>query len=90
MGLCGKDDGVGGCGGEMKIQILPTILEKEKEEVEKKLKKVSELVERVQIDVIDGRFVDNETVGLEKLMELDKQIGWDVHLITKEPIKLLI
>jgi len=89
MGLCGKDDGVGGCGREMKIQILPTILEKEKEEVKKKLKKVSELVERVQIDVIDGKFVDNETVGLEELMELDKQIGWDVHLITKEPIKLV-
>ena len=89
MGLCGKNDGVGSQGREMKVQIVPAILEKEKEAVEKKLEQARKWVERIQIDVIDGKFVDNETVGLEDLMEIDKQIGWDVHLMVEEPIKLI-
>ena len=73
----------------MKVQIVPAILEKEKEAVEKKLEQARKWVERIQIDVIDGKFVDNETVGLEDLMEIDKQIGWDVHLMVEELIKLI-
>jgi ribulose-phosphate 3-epimerase len=73
----------------MKVQVLPVILEQEKAAVEKKLKRAREWVERVQIDVIDGKFVDNTTVSMEELMEINKQMGWDIHLMVEEPARLV-
>jgi len=45
----------------MQKQIIPTILAKTFKEVEEKIKLVEDHVEWVQIDVMDGVFVDNET-----------------------------
>jgi ribulose-phosphate 3-epimerase len=73
----------------MKPQIIPAILETEKEAVEKRLKQVRDWVERIQIDIIDGKFANNRTLGLEDLMEINKRIGWDIHLLVEEPIQFV-
>ena len=46
------------------------------------------LVERVQLDVVDGLFADNLTVTPEDLEEVDwGRLGVDVHLMVNDPME---
>lgn len=49
--------------------------------------KAEGLVERVQIDIIDGVFVDNRTIDPLALREVETSLKLDFHLMVKEPIK---
>lgn len=69
------------------VQIVPTILTSSKQEFEEKLAKVSELVERVQIDVVDGLFVENKTVDLSEVSRADFLGQIDVHLMVDKPLE---
>ena len=72
------------------MQIIPTILEKNFEEAERKMALVKNLVSWIQIDVIDGVFSNGKTFELELLKRLDFEIEdnlLDIHLMVNEPIK---
>ncbi len=73
----------------MKVKIVPGILDKEKEEVEKKVEKVIGVVDEVSIDIIDGKFADNKTIGVEDLENINGQIILGVQLMVEEPIKMV-
>ena len=73
----------------MKVKIVPGILEKEREEVEKKVEKVIGVVDEVSIDIIDGKFVDNKTIGVEDLENINGQIILGVQLMVEEPIRMV-
>lgn len=68
--------------------IIPAILEKEIEAVEQKIHQVEGLVEQIHIDIVDGKFADNKTIGVEELLDLDGGAELTVQLITEEPIEL--
>jgi len=71
------------------MQIIPTILEKNFFEAEKKILRVKDLIKRIQIDVIDGVFGFGKTFELElinKIKNVDNVL-WETHLMVKEPIK---
>lgn len=77
----------------MSIDIIPAILTNNVNELKSMLSTVSETVDvnetpvsRVQIDVIDGEFVDNKTVDPGVLEGLDTNLSLDFHLMVKEPI----
>lgn len=68
--------------------IIPAILEENLQNLQKKLDLVSDLVERVQIDVCDGVFVDEETyLDLGKIRTNGARIEY--HLMVKNPLKFL-
>ena len=73
----------------MKVKIVPGILDKEKEEVEKKVEKVIGVVDEVSIDIIDGKFADNKTIGVEDLENINGQIILGVQLMVEEPIRMV-
>lgn len=70
--------------------IIPAILENSIDEIQKKINLVEGLVERVQIDVVDGIFADNLTVSPVDLLGVDFfDLGVDIHLMTEEPMDLI-
>lgn len=68
------------------IQIIPAILTNDFREFEEMLERCTGVVDRVQIDVIDGVFVDNKTVDLDLFANLETDLNLDFHLMVKEPI----
>lgn len=73
----------------MDIKVYPGILEQEREEFLDKLEKAGEFAEGVMIDVIDGKFSDNLTVGMEEVMEAETNLTVGLHLQTDEPVQYL-
>jgi len=70
------------------MKIYPAILESDRDLVEEKITLVKDLVERVQLDVIDGLFADNLTVTPEDVAKIDwGDLGVDVHLMVDDPME---
>ncbi len=67
------------------VKIVPSILAKDITAFENDLKKVEGLVDRVQLDVVDGKFEDTVTVGPEAIREVTTEIEFDVHLMVDRP-----
>ncbi len=67
------------------VIVTPTILESNLLDFDEKLLKVRELCNRIQIDVIDGKFVDNHTLLPEEWPELPSNLSVDVHLMVQYP-----
>lgn len=71
------------------MNIYPTILTDQMQIVRQQLELCSEsgLVHTIQVDIIDGYFVDNLTISPSDLVELEfGEIEIDFHLQTQEPI----
>jgi ribulose-phosphate 3-epimerase len=68
------------------MEIIPTILTKDLDDLENKLQRLSGEAPRVQIDVIDGVFAPNKTFSLEALKDYDHRFKTELHLMVKEPI----
>ncbi|MEM4633643.1 MAG: hypothetical protein QW275_00645 [Candidatus Anstonellaceae archaeon] len=69
------------------IQIVPAILAKTKEEFEEKVRMVAPYVSRVQIDVMDGIFVPNQTLNIDKIGKLPKDLVVEYHLMVENPME---
>lgn len=75
------------------IDIIPSILTDNLGDFETRLRRIEEAVDvngaaisKIQIDVIDGVFVDNKTLDPSILGQIDTDLGLDFHLIVKEPV----
>jgi ribulose-phosphate 3-epimerase len=74
----------------MAVEIIPAILAKDEREFRRKVESVADLVETVQIDVMDGAFVDNLTWGdPERIVKFGMPIDYEVHLMVKDPVERL-
>jgi ribulose-phosphate 3-epimerase len=67
------------------VTVIPALMPKSLGELEEQLAKVWAYAPRVQLDVIDGIFSPNKTVGPELLNQIDTIVQWDVHLMVDEP-----
>lgn len=69
------------------IEIVPTILTNDLEDFSLKLRRLEGVCNRVQIDVIDGKFFGNKTLDLELLKDLHEEssLKVDLHLMVEEP-----
>lgn len=65
-------------------KIVPAILAKSKEQYMSRLNVVRQLTDRFQVDIIDGEFVDNRTIGLDEVGRLT-ELKMDVHLMVTDP-----
>lgn len=68
------------------VEVIPSILTSDAKELESMLKRYGGMVERVHIDIIDGKFADNRTIDPSALEKIDIDLKLDYHLMVKEPI----
>ena len=72
------------------IQIIPAIISQDFEELQKKIKKVESYVDLVQLDVMDGKFVDNLTWNQPTdLRNLKTSLKLEVHLMVQNPENII-
>jgi len=70
-------------------KIIPTILTKSEEDLKRKIKVLEDLVDRVQIDVVDGIFTAGRTVPLEVFSQIESSLSLEIHLMVKDPFSYL-
>ena len=68
------------------IEIIPSILTNDPKELAELIGASEGIVDRAHIDVIDGKFADNKTIGPSALEEIETNLKLDYHLMVKEPI----
>lgn len=67
------------------VEIIPSILTDSASELAEMIDRVQGLVSRVHIDIMDGQFVDNETIDPAVVGEVGTSLLLDFHLSVKEP-----
>ena len=67
------------------VTIVPSILAKDPITFESDLKKVLDLVPRIQLDIVDGKFASVETVMPEVLSSFETNVEFDAHLMVVRP-----
>lgn len=66
-------------------ELIPGILTDNLQELEVLLEKATAVGDRVQIDIIDGKFADNKTIDPSILTSAETSLKLDFHLMTEEP-----
>lgn len=68
-------------------KIVPAILTKDFSDLENKLKKLQNLTDWVQIDIANGKFVNNVSIKLEELQRINlrKKFLLEIHLMVWHP-----
>ncbi len=66
----------------MKVQIIPAIISKSVKDFRNKARKVNG-IKLVQVDIMDGKFVNNKTLDVNKIPKLNG--NFEAHLLVKEP-----
>jgi len=69
------------------IEIIPSILTNDPEELRELLDRCEGVVDRVSIDIIDGKFANNKTIEPDILFDVDTNLKIDFQLMVIEPIK---
>jgi len=74
-----------------KMKVIPAILTNDSKELKSSLRQLKNIVKRIQIDFIDGDFVENKTLSFFVLNQIDelKDFEVDLHLMAKNPIRLI-
>lgn len=71
-------------------EIIPAILVKSDKEFRQKVDSLEELADTVQIDVMDGKFVPNETFADPNLIkEMGMPMDFEIHLMVEDPLSHL-
>lgn len=68
------------------LSIIPAILTSDPEEARKMLSLAEGEVERVQIDIVDGKFFPEKTIDPSTFESIDTDLYLDFHLMVSEPI----
>jgi len=66
------------------IEIVPAILVKTPKELKERLREVEPFVNRVQIDIMDGKFVPNKTIQPEDMELFKTDRMKEAHLMVKD------
>jgi ribulose-phosphate 3-epimerase len=71
------------------MRIVPAILADNPQDLKRMLGQAEAFTDFVQIDFMDGDFVPSKSVTPEDLAEIEIRIGWEAHLMVKDPIDYL-
>jgi ribulose-phosphate 3-epimerase len=69
---------------EMKTYVIPSLIAKSQDELTDRIKKVKDVAELFQLDVMDGEFVPNTSLDFE--IEVDDELEYEAHLMITDPI----
>lgn len=78
----------------MRPEIIPAIIAKDSRDLKKKIKLVQSFVNWVQLDIMDGKFVPNETWNNPKKLKnilrcISSGLGIEAHLMVQNPYKVV-
>src|SRR6056297_190663 len=65
-------------------KIIPAILTNDPNKLQQKFQQIKNITNLVQIDLMDGHFVDNKSIELNTL-KLYKDFEFELHLMVKDP-----
>lgn len=72
----------------MEIQIIPTLNVKSQDEFVHQLRSVEDLVDRIQIDIADGKFTPWENWhDPEIILQMNTRLSYELHLMVEQPRK---
>jgi len=66
------------------IEIVPAILVKTRNELEQRFREVEPYVNRIQIDIMDGKFVPNKTIQPEDMALFKTKLIKEAHLMVED------
>lgn len=72
---------------DLKSKIIPAILTNNISALKKKLKKIREVFNSVHIDIVDGKFAKNVSIGLDDLKKIKFPKNLEIHLMVLNPEK---
>ncbi|HJW87999.1 MAG TPA: ribulose-phosphate 3-epimerase, partial [Dehalococcoidia bacterium] len=67
------------------MRVLPAVLTSNPRELERMLHEAEAFTDRVQVDIMDGRFVPSESISAEDLARVKTRLFVEVHLMVMEP-----
>lgn len=67
------------------MKLIPSILAKTEEELERKVRLAESLTTYVQIDFMDGAFAPMKSISLESLLQIKPQLRMEAHLMVERP-----
>ena len=68
-------------------ELIPTILVHSKDQLKKELAMFGPLFKTAQLDIMDGRFVDNKTVQPSAFKGMKTKLVFEAHLMVEHPLK---
>lgn len=68
----------------MEAEVIPAILVKSREDLLRRIGQVKGLVKEIQLDIMDGDFVPNRTIGLADLKGLP-EARYEFHWMVRDP-----
>ena len=68
------------------LEIIPSILTNNPEEAKELIARCEGVVERVSIDIIDGKFAENKTIDPSIFIDVDTDLKIDYQLMVNEPV----
>lgn len=68
------------------MKVIPSILTNDPDEARELISRCEGVVDRVSIDIIDGKFAPNKTVSPEIFFDIDVNIKIDYQLMVMDPI----
>jgi ribulose-phosphate 3-epimerase len=68
----------------VKNHIVPAILVKKKSDLVKKLRGAAPYCQRAQIDIIDGKFANNKTIGSKSIKGIRTKLKQEIQLMVKD------
>jgi ribulose-phosphate 3-epimerase len=72
------------------MEIIPGILEKEWEAIEKKIERVKSFAKTIHIDILDGKFANNTTfLDPKPFKKYTSDILFEVHMMVDNPLQYL-
>lgn len=75
---------------EVKIEIIPGVLEQEWSAIEKKIELVRPFAKKIHIDLLDGIFAPNKTwIDPEPFKKYTKDIAFEVHMMVDNPLSIV-
>lgn len=71
----------------MKTLIVPGVIAKTQAELDEMLSRVKGKAERIMLDVMDGEFVPNISLGFDFKVPSDGSFEYEAHLMTNKPLE---
>lgn len=73
----------------MEPEVIPAILVKSREDLLRRISEVKGVVKEIQLDIMDGAFVPNKTIGIEDLQNLPKA-KYEFHWMVLHPEEWIV
>jgi len=67
--------------------VVPSVLTKDQEDLERRIRILEPLVEVIQIDIMDGEFVPNTSVEVGDVQKVAPRTPMEIHLMVKHPME---